>query len=287
MHNESKAEVSTREEALAPGISVVINTLNEEANISECIDSVQELADEIVVCDMYSDDHTVDLATAKGARVIMHPRTGYVEPARLAAISQARHEWVLVLDADERMTSLLAHRLRSVVQEDQYEVVAFWSLYWYFGGWVRHGGFFSGKWRRFFRKKAYMATYSKSDERVHHNFESLLRATRILQLPKRYYIKHYAYQSIEKYVIKTLGTYARIEGEEYARSGRQFSALRLIGEPFKEFIVRYVLRLGFLDGWRGFILAVLYGVYRFSVWANVWFFRCRISQRASWRESEE
>jgi glycosyltransferase involved in cell wall biosynthesis len=252
-------------------ISAVINTLNEENNIGDCIDSVRGLADEILICDMHSDDRTIGIAREKGARIVFHARTGYVEPARRYAISQARGEWVLVLDADERMTDALAKRLREVVHEDNCDVVSFWSLYWYFGGWVRHGGFFSGQWRRFFRRRVYLETYSDTDELVHHNFESLTRATRILQLSPEYHIRHHAYPTVEKYLSKTLGVYARLEGEQYVRQGRRFSLFRMLGEPLKEFIVRFLLRRGFLDGMRGFILACLYSGYRFSVWANVWF----------------
>ena len=70
-------------------ISVVINTLNEENNIGACIESVQGFADEIVVCDMYSDDRTVEIAESYGAKVVFHERVGFVEPARFFAISQA------------------------------------------------------------------------------------------------------------------------------------------------------------------------------------------------------
>ena len=254
-----------------PGITVVINTLNEQNNIGDCIDSILGLADEIVVCDMQSDDRTVEIARQKGARVVVHPRTGFVEPARRYAIAHASREWVLVLDADERMTELLSKRLRQLTLEDAYDVVSFWSLYWYFGGWVRHGRFFNGQWRRFFRRDVYLRTYDEVDERVHHNFMSLGQAKRICQLSSEYHIQHYAYPTVEKYLAKTLGTYARIEGEEYVRQGRRFSLLRMIGEPVKEFCGRFVWYRGFLDGVRGFILASLYAGYRFCVWANVWF----------------
>ena len=256
---------------VSSGISVVINTLNEESNIGDCIDSVQGFADEIVVCDMDSDDRTVQIARERGARIVGHSRAGFVEPARKFAISSARREWVLVLDADERMTDLLATRLKEVVQEDACDVVSFWSLYWYFGGWVHHGGFFHDQWRRFFRRRIYLETYSESDELVHHNFKSLLTAKRILRLPKEYYIQHYAYPTVEKYLSKTLGAYARIEGEQYAQSGRRFSFVRMIGEPIKEFGTRFFWKKGYLDGVRGFVLACLYAGFRFCVWANVWF----------------
>lgn len=254
------------------GISLVINTLNEETNIGDCIDSVGSLADEIVVCDMHSADRTAEIATHKGARVILHPRVGFVEPARRFAISQACHEWVLVLDADERMTPQLAERLIQVTRDDACDVVSFWSLYWYFGGWVRHGGFFAGAWR-FFKQKIYLDTYRSTDERVHCNFQSLRSASRVLQLSRDYFIRHYAYDTIEKYITKTIGMYARIEAEEYANSGKKFSMFRLIGEPLREFLVRYILRQGFRDGMRGFILACLFSGFRFAVWANIWFMK--------------
>ncbi|MDH5740479.1 MAG: glycosyltransferase family 2 protein [Nitrospira sp.] len=253
------------------GITVVINTLNEESNLGECINSVRGLTDQIVVCDMHSEDKTQEIARHSGARVVLHPRTGFVEPARRFAISHVRTEWVLVLDADERMTDVLSNKLKEVVAEDTCDAVSFWSLYWYFGGWVRHGGFFSGQWRRFFRRNIYFETYDEGEELVHHNFVSLTKAKRVCQLPKDYYMLHYAYPTVEKYLSKTLGMYARIEGEQYVKLGRRFSLLRMIGEPVKEFSARFILRRGYLDGMRGFVLACLYAGYRFSVWANVWF----------------
>ena len=258
-------------QVLAAGIAVVINTLNEESNIGDCIDSVRGLADEIVVCDMHSEDRTLEIARQKGARILLHPRTGFVEPARKFAISHALREWVLVLDADERMTETLSEKLRQVTVEDACDVVSFWSLYWYFGGWVRHGRFFSGQWRRFFRRNVYLETYNELEEHIHHNFVSLTKAKRIVQLSQDYYIQHYAYPTIEKYLAKTLGAYARIEGEQYVKQGRRFSLIRMVGEPVKEFCRRFVWHRGYQDGMRGFILACLYGGYRFCVWANVWF----------------
>jgi (heptosyl)LPS beta-1,4-glucosyltransferase len=259
----------SRGSSATEGISVVINTLNEEANIRACIQSVDGLADDIVVCDMHSDDRTAAIASELGARVIEHDRTGFVEPARRWAIQHATREWVLVLDADERMTPRLAARLREVVEDDNCDVVSFWSLYWYFCGWARHGGFFHGSWKRFFRRSTYLDTYRES-ERVHRNFESLSNARRILRLPSDYYILHFAYPTVEKYLSKTLGTYARIEGEQYVAAGRRFSLFRMVAEPVKEFVVRFILRRGFMDGMQGFVLVCLYAGYRFSVWANVW-----------------
>lgn len=252
------------------GISAVINTLNEEANIAACIESLNGLADEIVVCDMHSDDGTAAIASEMGARVIQHDRTGYVEPARKFAIEQADREWVLILDADERMTPALASKLREIAEENTCDVVSFWILYWYFTGWTRHGGFFPGSIPRFFRKSVYLDLYDPADERVHRNFMSLTSADRQCRLSDEYHALHLAYPTIEKYVSKTLGMYARIEAEQYVAAGRRFSLVRMLGEPVREFLVRFVLRQGFRDGMRGFVLVCLYAGFRFCVWANVW-----------------
>jgi len=251
-------------------ISVVINTLNEEKNISACIKSVHDFADEIVVCDMYSDDRTVEIARSHGAKVVFHERVGFVEPARFFAISQASHEWVLVIDADERMTERLATKLRELARDKSVEVVSFWSLYWYFGGWVRYGKFFNNTWTRFFRKEIYLKTYDSNEENVHHNFSTLRAHPNNLRLGSEYHILHLAYPTIEKYVCKTVGMYARAEGEQYYKQGIRFSLRRLIGQPIRTFIDRFIVGQGYRDGIRGFILAVLYAGYRFNTWANVW-----------------
>jgi len=251
-------------------ISVVINTLNESENIEACIDSVKDFADEVLVCDMHSDDDTVSRAECFGARIILHDRTGFVEPARKFAIEHAAYDWVLVLDADERMTAKLADELKRIASEGRYEVVSFWSLYWYFGGWVRHGGFFNGNWRRFFLKNTYLSTYNSSEEQVHMNFDSLRGHPSTCKLSNKYFMLHYAYPTVEKYLCKTLGRYAAIEGQQYSSLGRSFSLFRMLWEPPREFLARFILRQGFRDGMRGFILACLYSGFRFCVWANRW-----------------
>lgn len=252
-------------------ISVVINTLNEEDNIADCIRSIHGLADEILVCDMHSEDKTVEIATSYGARVVDHQLARFVEPARKYAISQAAYEWVLVLDADERMTERLANRLKKVATNNEADCVSFWSLYWYFGEWVRHGGFFTGNHARFFKKQIYMETYEPSEELLHKNFHRLLNHQGILRLPEDLYILHIAYPTIEKYVSKTLGLYARINAEQLIRSGRRFSLVSLLGEPLKVFIDKFVIQHGYRDGLRGLILSALYSGYRFTTWSNVWF----------------
>lgn len=274
-----KATCESRE----PMISVVINTLNEEQNIGDCIESVRDFADEIVVCDMYSDDRTVEIAQAMGARVVYHERTGFVEPARHYAISQAKYEWVFVLDADERMTEPLALKLHEIAREDACDVVSLSVLYWYFGGWVRHGGFSENTWHRLFRKSVYLDVYTQNEETVHKNFSALKELENKIVLPSQFHILHLAYPTIEKYACKTLGRYAVIEAEHYYQQGRKFSFFRMIGEPLLDIGKRLIWKGGYRDGLRGFILIVLRAGYRFAIWANVWLLEelARQNDRAS------
>lgn len=252
--------------------SVVINTLNEEDNIEACIRSIQSFAREIIVCDMHSDDRTVEIAQSLGARIVYHERTGYVEPARYYAISQAQHDWVLVLDADERMTDFLAQRLQEIAQQNNVDLVLFGVLYNYFGGYVRYGGFYQTNFPRFFRRTTYLQTYQASETLVHQNFRELERADiPRIQLPGEYYILHEAYPTVEKYIYKTIGMYARLEAEQRVSKGERFVAWRMMAEPIREFLRKFLGRQGYRDGWRGFILATLYAVFRFAVWANIWF----------------
>lgn len=253
------------------GISVVINTLNEEINLPDCIRSVAGIADEIVVCDMYSDDRTVEIATSLGARVITHQKTGYVEPARKFAITAAMHEWVLVLDADERCTQPIKEKLLEVSKTGNYDLVKFGILYNYFGKYIRHGGFYNINFPRFFRKTYYLETYNDSETLSHNNFRSMEKGDGcILQLGEEYYLVHEAYPSIEKYVVKTVGHYARLKGEEAVSSGRKFSLRTLLLSPIRAFIDRFFLKRGYKEGIAGFIVCFYYAVYIFSISANIW-----------------
>jgi (heptosyl)LPS beta-1,4-glucosyltransferase len=253
-------------------ISVIINTLNEESNIADCIRSVQDLADEILVCDMNSGDRTVEIARAMGAKVISIPRfEGRYQFMRHAAISTATNEWIVVIDADERMTLPLKERLRQLVDDPTIDVVYVGVLFWYFGDWVYHGGFFSNGFPRVFRRDVFLSGYREQKIQAHNDWASLAGATHKVVLPLDYHYLHLAYPSIEKYICKTLGMYGRIEAEQYYAEGRRFSFFHLLLDPFKQLLYTFVVRGGYKDGTRGLILSVLYSVYRFSVWANLWF----------------
>src|SRR5262245_29586580 len=103
---------------MAPGISVVINTRNEEKNLPHALRSVRPWVDEIIVVDMCSEDRTVEIARSFGAKTFPHEPLGYCEPARAFALGQATQPWVLILDADEMVPAPLSRALRSAAAGD-------------------------------------------------------------------------------------------------------------------------------------------------------------------------
>lgn len=252
-----------------PKLSVVINTFNEEGNIAGCISSIQGIADEIIVCDMYSSDRTVEIARQLGARIMMHEKEQIVEPARYAAISQATHSWILVMDADERMIPSTAEKIAASIR-GEHDVIYLWCNNLYFGKYMKHGGFFF-EIPRCFRKQLYLSSYSEAESRIHMNFSGIReQGVAPLHLPEDCYFEHLAYPTIERYVVKTIGYYARVEANQEYLSGRRFSVLRLFTKPVKSFIEKYFFLKGYKDGTRGLILCVLYSFYEFTMVANVW-----------------
>jgi glycosyltransferase involved in cell wall biosynthesis len=255
-----------------PEISVVINTLNEEKNIAACIASVKEIASEILVCDMNSDDHTVEIARSEGARIMYHLRTGFVEPARVSAIAEARSEWVLVIDADERMTNKLADQLLALAGQEDVDVVEFGKLYNYFGHYPKHGGFYLTDYPGFFRKNVYLSTVTENEGMIHQSFRNLQKSAKnIVRLDPEVFMLHEAYPTIEKYAIKTIGMYSAIEARERLSRGEQFSMWVLLLQPLVRFVKIYIFRQGYRDGLAGFILAVLFCCHLFTMRATMWF----------------
>src|SRR3989344_3276878 len=135
-----------------PKISVVINTLNEEANLPRALASVKSFANEIVVVDMMSDDKTVEIAKKAGAKVYEFKRVGYVEPARNFAISKAEGDWIFILDADEELTASLSRELSKIAKNGSADYVRVPRKNMIFGKWVEHSRWWPDYNIRFFKK---------------------------------------------------------------------------------------------------------------------------------------
>jgi glycosyltransferase involved in cell wall biosynthesis len=240
-------------------LSVTIVTFNEEERLRACLESVT-WADEIVVVDAESTDKTVALAREFTDRVWVRPWPGFAVQKNFA-IEQAAGDWVLSLDADEQVTPELRHRIGLVLgadgPADGYSVPRR-NIFW--GAWVRHGGLYPDYQLRLFRRRAGRFV----GDAVHESLSVDGRVERIAEA-----LLHHSYRGIEDFVQRS-NRYSSLAAKDWIDRGRRVGMADLVLRPLGRFLSMYIMRLGFLDGWRGFVLAVLYADYVFLRMAKTW-----------------
>lgn len=248
------------------GISVVINTLNEERNLPYALRSVRSWAEEIVVVDMYSDDRTVEIAREFGARVHFHERVLAFDQARVFAVNQASCEWVLLLDADELVPQPLSERLLQIASGNAAEVVIISWVNYLLGGPLPHTGWGPTQDRhpRFFRRGKV-----ELGARVH-DFIHAAPGARVLRLPSEpaLCVHHFNYIDCKQFLEK-LNRYTTIEAQQTLDGGEHPGRLKAITHAMLEFARRYLWRGGYRDGWRGFYLSLLMAHYRVATYAKM------------------
>jgi len=233
-------------------LTVTVITLNEAAHITDCLASVA-WADEILVVDSGSTDGTVDLARAAGARVIVRDWPGYAAQKNFAA-SEASHDWILSVDADERVTPALAREIQAVLTSDP--VVAGYRIprvTWHLGRWIRHTDWYPDYQLRLYdRRRARWRP-----RRVHESVETdgpYERLTAELQ--------HYAYRDVAHHV-ETMERYTSLAAEQMHAEGRRAGVWSLTVHPLAAFLRNYVLKGGFLEGRPGLIISLMNARYVF------------------------
>lgn len=235
-------------------ISVVINTYNAEQHLAAVLESVKDF-DEVLICDMESTDTTLDIARQYGCRIITFERKQYniVEPAREYAIHEAKHEWVLVVDADELVTPELKDYLYLHIENHGAD-----------GLFIPRKNYFMGRFLhchypdhilRFLRKdKTHWPPFVHSTPEVDGQVEYI--PGRLQQLA----FIHLANDSVANIVSKTNQyTFNELERKRH----RHYGTTALLWRPFFRFFKTYVLKGGFRDGKPGFIKSVLDGYYQF------------------------
>lgn len=244
-------------------ISAVINTLNEERNLPRALSSLGDFVNEIVVCDMYSDDKTVEIAKKFKAKIFNHERTNYVEPARNFAISKATGDWVLILDADEEIPESLKRRLFEIVSSDEAECVSIPRKNIIFGKWIEHSRWWPDYVIRFFKKGKV-----KWSDRIHSVPETNGRK---LELPAsgENAIIHHNYDSLDQY-LERLFRYSKIQAVQLKENGYQFTWQDLIRKPAAEFLSRYFVGEGYKDGIHGLALSLLQAFSELVLVIRVW-----------------
>lgn len=244
-------------------ISVVINTLNNESEISRAILSVKSLASEIVVCDMESSDKTAEVAKKLGAKVYSHKKEKCVELVRNFLISKATGDWILVLDPDEEVGLNLSKKLRKILEKPEADYYRLARKNIIFGKWIKHSRWWPDYNIRFFKKG-----FVSWDEVIH---SVPMTKGKGMDLPEKeeYAIIHNNYSSIEGY-LERMNRYSQVESEEMMKSGYVFSWKDLINKPLNEFLSRFFAGEGYKDGIHGLALAFLQAFSELTLYLKVW-----------------
>jgi glycosyltransferase involved in cell wall biosynthesis len=227
-------------------ISAVVITHNEERDISRCLQSLKDITDEILVVDSFSDDRTVEIAQSAGAKVIQHPFNGYGEQKNYAQL-QATYDWILNIDADEVISPELAKSILEVKQNPQHDAYKLNILTNYSGKWIRHSGWYPSYKLRFWNRTKGSMRATKVHEGWHLDDKSA----------KAGYLKgdllHYSYDNISDHIRK-IDHYTELGAKISAENGKNYSLFQLWFRPKWTFFSTYVLRLGFLDGYYGYVV---------------------------------
>lgn len=226
-------------------LSVVIITLNEEKNIGRCIDSVIDFADDIVVVDSLSTDRTEEIAISKGARVVKQKFLGHIEQKNFA-ITQAKYPYILSLDADEAPSDELKKSIIEAKTNWNYDGYKMNRLSNYCGKWIKHSGWYPDtKLRLWDSRKG-----EWSGVNPHDKFE-MTKDSKILHLKGDLY--HYTYYKISEHK-KQADKFSSIAAKALFDNGKKSNIIKVLFKPFFKFIRNYIIKLGFLDGYYGFVI---------------------------------
>ena len=229
-------------------LSVVIITLNEEKNIGRCIGSVKTVADEVIVIDSFSQDRTVEIARMMGATVKQSSFNGYINQKN-KAINEASNNYVLLLDADEFLSEELA---ASILKEKENFTCKAYSMKRcniFRGSYIRHGLWYPDRKLRLFDKRiGYCGGLNPHDRIV------MKETTKVKLLAGDMF--HNTFKNVEEYRRRN-NEVSTVIAQSMFDAGIRRSRAKIIVSPLWSFINGYFLRLGFLEGYNGFIIAVL------------------------------
>jgi (heptosyl)LPS beta-1,4-glucosyltransferase len=248
---------------MAAKLSVVLNTLNEGDLLPRVITSVKNLADEVVVVDMESDDDTREVARNLNAKVFTHKRLKYVEPARNFAVSKTTGDWILVLDVDEEVSPILADKIKDAIKENKADYYRIPRKNMIFGHWMKYSRWWPDYNIRLFRKG------SVSWNEIIHAVPMTQGQGMDFEDREDLAIMHHHYDSIEKY-LEHMNRYTSVQAELKVKSGYKFSWRDMLVRPANEFLSRYFGGEGYKDGIYGLALSLLQSFSELVLYLKIW-----------------
>ena len=232
-------------------LSAAIMTFNEERNLERTLKALADICDEIVIVDSGSTDKTKEIAERYEARFIYQPWLGYGKQ-RNAAIDNCSGKWILAVDADEELSPELKQKITEIINgnEDK-KVYEINRLSVCFGKKIKHGG-----WGTSYAVRLFLKTAGRFNDNTVH--ESFVTQEEIFKIKENIY--HHSYLTLEDYFSK-FNRYTTEGALEYYKKGKKASIGQVVFNPMYKFIRMYIIRLGFLDGIEGFLLASTSSMY--------------------------
>ena len=242
-----------------PKLAVTIITVNEAEHVAAAIDSAA-WADEIILVDSGSTDGTVDIARAKGVKVVTRDWAGYVGQKNYAA-GLASHDWIFSLDADERIPPALADEVRTLLSTEPplhgYRVP---RVTFHLGRWIRTTDFYPD-----FQTRLYDRRFARWRGKYVHESVAVDGASGQL----RQELEHYSYQDLRDHLDR-INHYSTLAARQMHEAGRRAGPLDLLLHPPAAFLRNYVLRRGFMDGTAGITLSLVNAYSVFVKFAKLW-----------------
>ena len=226
-------------------LSVVIITYNEEKNIQRCLSSVLPIADDVVVIDSFSTDKTKQICIENNIRFVEHQFDGHIEQKNWA-LTQARYNYVLSLDADEVLTPELQKAIQHIKNNWQYDGYSFNRLTNFCGTWIKHCGWYPDKKLRLWNiEKGQWGGMNPHDKVI------MQKGTRTHHI--NYDILHYSFYTVEQH-LKQIDYFTDISAKAAFEKGKTSNGFIIFYKSTFKFFRDYILKLGFLDGYHGFVV---------------------------------
>lgn len=244
-------------------LSVILIVKNEAKCLARCLQSVQSLADEMIVLDSGSSDETLAIAQSFQAKCFVNADWQGFGKQRQLAQSYATGDYVLWLDADEEVSAALAKSIQAALaREPKQTAFSINRLSWAFGRFIRHGGWYPDEIIRLYRREE--GRYS--DDAVH---EKVLLNSGVQTEKLAGDLLHYTYEHIAQYLQKS-AHYAQLWAMQRHQQGQKSHLFNALTHSAAGFVKSYFLKAGFLDGSQGLLLAVLSAHSIFAKYAQLW-----------------
>lgn len=265
--------------------TAIIMTLNEKLNLEECLTSINDYVDDIIIVDCFSSDSTIEISKKYTNKIYQHKWANYSKQYLWAIENtEIKNEWILRIDADERWTPVGFEELRQIIEQDRADGVYVKMKIFFMDRWIKHGGFYPNYFLRVYKKSKGRIEDRWMDEHIIVDGRTVISNIDVIEsnydrqknisLWTEKHNKYSTHEAIEfliqKYKLKKMDTVAKFWGNKTERKRwlkeKLYFRMPLFFRPFLYYIHRYFFKLGFLDGKEGFIFHYLQAFwYRFLV----------------------